>query len=101
MIELLGLTPEQLAAGIYGLILAGLAAAQYFSSRSKSTVHPDPVITGIGARLGDGYHNEQIVEQLRRIANALEGRRIDDLDKRIAILTQQLEQALSRPLAKK
>ena len=112
MAEILGLTSDQVVGGVYGLLLLGLAAVQYFNNRSRKTPTSaqDSVTAGFGARYDSEVQTERLIEQTTRVADALvrigeimQGKQVDEafssIDERIAAMARQLEIALDKPRA--
>lgn len=88
-------TAPDLWVQIGGLIAALAAgAAGYFGREllGKSSPKVDPVITGIGLALGDKEQSERLIDELRRIAVALEAL----ADKRQSEIDEKLEELLER-----
>lgn len=88
------LTPELLGTGIVGLLVIVGAIGQYLRTYRSSP--PNPVIAGVGLELGNREQVERLIEQVKRIADALTDKNTADVNDRLEELAGKVDEALNR-----
>lgn len=88
---------DLLIAAIYGLILTLVAAKQYLeqrkATRSSAAVAPANAITtaAIGLGYGEREQMDRLIEQIKRIADALTDKNVQTIDSRLEGLAEAID----------
>lgn len=88
------LTPELLGTGIVGILVIVGAIGQYLRTYRARPTQLDPVLAGVGLELGNRQQADQIIFQLKRIADALTDKNTADVNDRLDELAEKVDDAL-------
>lgn len=89
------LTPEIIGSGIAGLLIAGVMFGNYLRSL-KQPPKQDPLLSGIAGGLVEHDQMNDLIHQVKRIADILENKSAAELKESIHDIKEQLEQIAPR-----
>lgn len=74
-----------------GVFIGGVITVLLGYKKPPAVKQPDPVIAGIGVELGSRIQIEELVDQVRRIADILEGKKTQGIETKLTDMIEAID----------